>query len=129
MSKLSPFDFLNAINVTKEDLLEKDPQNVKDYNAFMVNKGLSYFADTVMQANEMNRLYDAPKKWQFQYLLNSIAKKKRFSKWHKADVSKSLSLVMEYYGYSSEKATVALGLLTEDQLKNIEERLNKGGKS
>jgi len=95
----------------------------------MVNKGLSYFADTVMQANEMNRLYDAPKKWQFQYLLNSIAKKKRFSKWHKADVSKSLSLVMEYYGYSSEKATVALGLLTEDQLKNIEERLNKGGKS
>ncbi len=128
MSKLSPFDFLNAINLTKEDLLEKDPQNVKDYNAFMVNKGLSYFADTVMQANEMNRLYDAPKKWQFQYLLNSITKKKRFSKWHKADVSKDLSLVMEYYGYSSEKATVALGLLTQDQLKNIEERLNKGGR-
>jgi hypothetical protein len=128
MSKLSPFDFLNAINLTKEDLLEKDPQNVKEYNAFMVNKGLSYFADTVMQANEMNRLYDAPKKWQFQYLLNSITKKKRFSKWHKADVSKDLSLVMEYYGYSSEKATVALGLLTQDQLKNIEERLNKGGR-
>lgn len=128
MSKLSPFDFLNAINLTKEDLLEKDPQNVKDYNAFMVNKGLSYFADTVMQANEMNRLYDAPKKWQFQYLLNSITKKKRFSKWHKADVSKDLSLVMEYYGYSSEKATVALSLLTQDQLKNIEERLNKGGR-
>lgn len=128
MSKLSPFDFLNAINTTKEDLLEKDPQNIKDYNPFMVNKGLSYFADTVMQANEMNRLYDAPKKWQFQYLLNSITKKKRFSKWHKADVSKELSLVMEYYGYSSEKATVALSLLTQDQLKNIEERLNKGGK-
>jgi hypothetical protein len=128
MSKLSPFDFLNAINLTKEDLLEKDPQNVKEYNAFMVNKGLSYFADTVMQANEMNRLYDAPKKWQFQYLLNSITKKKRFSKWHKADVSKDLSLVMEYYGYSSEKATVALSLLTQDQLKNIEERLNKGGR-
>ena len=128
MSKLSPFDYLNAINVTKEDLLEKDPQNIKDYNPFMVNKGLSYFSDTVMQANEMNRLYDAPKKWQFQYLLNSITKKKRFSKWHKADVSKDLSLVMEYYGYSSEKATVALGLLTEDQLKNIEERLHKGGR-
>jgi hypothetical protein len=128
MSKLSPFDYLNAINATKEDLMEKDPQNVKDYNPFMVNKGLSYFSDTVMQANEMNRLYDAPKKWQFQYLLNSITKKKRFSKWHKADVSKDLSLVMEYYGYSSEKATVALGLLTEDQLKNIEERLHKGGR-
>jgi hypothetical protein len=128
MSKLSPFDYLNAINVTKEDLLEKDPQNIKDYNPFMINKGLSYFSDTVMQANEMNRLYDAPKKWQFQYLLNSITKKKRFSKWHKADVSKDLSLVMEYYGYSSEKATVALGLLTEDQLKNIEERLHKGGR-
>jgi hypothetical protein len=128
MSKLSPFDYLNAINMTKEDLMEKDPQNVKDYNPFMVNKGLSYFSDTVMQANEMNRLYDTPKKWQFQYLLNSITKKKRFSKWHKADVSKDLSLVMEYFGYSSEKATVALGLLTQDQLKNIEERLHKGGR-
>jgi hypothetical protein len=127
MSKLSPFDFLNAINSTKEDLLEKDPQNIKDYNPFMVNKGLSYFPDTVLQANEMNRLYDAPKKWQFQYLLNSITKKKRFSKWHKADVSREVSLVMEYYGYSTEKATRVLDILTPEQLTNIEERLYKGG--
>jgi len=127
MSKLSPFDFLNAINSTKEDLLEKDQQNIKDYNSFMVNKGLSYFPDTVLQANEMNRLYDAPKKWQFQYLLNSITKKKRFSKWHKADVSREVSLVMEYYGYSTEKATRVLDILTPEQLTNIEERLYKGG--
>jgi len=127
MSKLSPFDFLNAINSTKVDLLEKDPQNIKDYNSFMVNKGLSYFPDTVLQANEMNRLYDAPKKWQFQYLLNSITKKKRFSKWHKADVSREVSLVMEYYGYSTEKATRVLDILTPEQLTNIEERLYKGG--
>ena len=127
MSKLSPFDFLNAINLTKEDLLEKDPQNIKDYNSFMVNKGLSYFPDTVLQANEMNRLYDAPKKWQFQYLLNSITKKKRFSKWHKADVSREVSLVMEYYGYSTEKATRVLDILTPEQLTIIEERLHKGG--
>lgn len=129
MSKLNPFDFLNCINTTKEDLIAQDPHNEKDYNAYMVNKGLSYFPDTVMQANEMNFRYGARKKWQFSYLLNSIAKKKRFSKWHKADVSKELSLVMEYYGYSSEKASVALGLLTPEQLKHIEEKLNKGGKS
>jgi hypothetical protein len=129
MSKLSPFDFLNAINTTKVDVIKEDPLTEKDYSPFMVNRGLSYFPDTVMQANMMNQRFDARKKWQFQYFINTIAKKKRFSKWHKADVSKNLSLVMEYYGYSSEKASVALGLLTPEQLKCIEEKLDKGGKS
>jgi hypothetical protein len=125
---MSPFDFINAINVTKQDLF-KDPQAVKDYEPYIVNKGLSYFPDTVMYANEMNINLSIPKDWQFHFLLNKIPKKKRFSKWHKKEAeSKELALVKEYFGYSSEKANDALSILSEEQLNMIKEKLYKGGK-
>lgn len=125
---ISPFDFLNAINVTKENLFE-DPQAEKDYKSFMVNRGLSYFHDTVLQANEMNRFRDIPNAWQFQFFINTIAKKKRFSKWSKADkATESLDLVMRYYGYNIDKARVALKILTKEQLKSIKDNFETGGK-
>jgi hypothetical protein len=125
---MSPFDYINAINFTKQNLFE-DPQAYKDYNAWIVNKGLSYFPDTLLYANEMNRHYGIPKNWQFSFLLNSIPKKKRFSKWSKKDtISDSLRLVKEYYGYSNEKAKQALSVLSEEQLAMIEQKLYKGGK-
>jgi hypothetical protein len=125
----NPFDFLNEINLTKKDLIREDPLVEKDYNPFMINRGLSYFADTVMYANEMNRHSGIPKIWQNDFFLNTITRKKRFSKWHKKDTeSKSLQLVMEYYKYSTEKAKQVLEILTPEQLKMIEQKLYKGGK-
>ena len=125
---MSPFDYINAINYTKQNLFE-DPQANKDYNAWIVNKGLSYFPDTLLYANEMNRHYGIPKNWQFSFLLNSIPKKKRFSKWSKKEtISESLRLVKEYFGYSNEKAKQALSLLSDEQLAMIEQKLYKGGK-
>jgi hypothetical protein len=125
---MSPFDFINAINVTKENLFE-DPSAGKDYSAFLVNRGLSYFHDTVVQANTMNMYANIPNEWQFHFLLNSITKKKRFSKWAKKDpATEKMKLVQEYYGYSSEKAKEALSILSDEQLNLIEEKLNKGGK-
>ena len=125
---MTPFDFINAINLTKKNLFE-DPQAEKDYLPFLVNRGLSYFPDTVLYANEMNRNSGIPKDWQFSFFLNTIPKKKRFSKWHKKDAdSDSLTLVKEYFGYSSEKALEALSILSDDQLAMIKEKLYKGGK-
>lgn len=125
---MSPFDFINAINVSKKNLFE-DPQANKDYEPFIVNRGLSYFPDTVLYANEMNRNSSIPKDWQFTFFLNTIPKKKRFSKWHKKDAnSESVTLVKEYFGYSSEKALEALNLLSDEQLVMIKEKLYKGGK-
>ena len=125
---MTPFDFLNAINLTKKDLFE-DPLASKDYSAYLVNRGLSYFPDTVLHANEMNRNPSIPRDWQFYYFLNSISKKKRFSKWHKKDAeTEDLRLVMNYYGYSSEKAKEALTVLSNEQLSMIKEKQNKGGK-
>ena len=125
---MSPFDFINAINLTKEDLFQDKLAN-KDYSPFLVNRGLSFFHDTVVQANTMNQNHHIPKEWQFAFLLNSVTKKKRFSKWHKADdATESLKLVQEYYGYSSEKAKDALSVLSDEQLNEIKQKLNKGGK-
>ena len=125
---MSPFDFINAINDTKKNLFE-DPQASKDYSSFMINRGLSYFPDTVLYANEMNRHSTIPVDWQFFFFLNTIPKKKRFSKWSKKDKeTKSIQLVKEYYGYSNERAKEALSVLTDNQLKMIEEKLQKGGR-
>lgn len=126
---MPPFDFINAINLTKKDLFAEDALASKDYSSFLVNRGLSYFPDTVLYANEMNIHSDIPEDWQFYFFLNSIPKKKRFSKWAKKDAeTESLRLVKEYFGYSSEKAKEALSVLSEEQLTMIKEKLYKGGK-
>lgn len=125
---MNPFEYLNCINETKKDVIAEEPDLEKEYSPFMVNRGLSYFYDTVLWANAMNQNHQIPKKWQFQFLLNSIPRKKRFSKWHKRTEDKSLKLVMEFYNYSSDKAKQALSVLTDEQLKTIEEKLKTGGK-
>lgn len=127
---MSPFDFLNSINSTKENLFEKDPQASKDYKPFLINRGLSYFPDTIFYANQMNQHPSLDKDMQFFFFLNIISRKKRFSKWSKKDAdTESLDLVKEYYGYSSEEATEALKVLSEENLIMIKEKLYKGGKS
>lgn len=123
----SPFDYMNAINFTKQDMF-KDPQADAEYNSYLVNKGLSYFIDTLMHANEMNRYPDISNNQQFSFLIYSISKKKRFSKWaYKEDDSENLENVCAYYGFSKREAKGMINILTEDQLLYIKEKQNKGG--
>ena len=125
---MSPFDFLNSINDNKKDLFE-DPQAEKDYNSFLINRGLSYFPDTVLYANEMNRHSDIPKKWQFDFFRLSIPKKKRFSKWHKKDsVEDVVKLISKHYKYSEKRAYDVLTLLTPDQIEDIRKQYETGGR-
>ena len=121
-------DYLPAINHTKKNLMDSDdPMWEKKYPAFMVNKVLSGFQDTVMLCNEMNRNHFVDRDMQFQFLLNSIRSKKRFTPFLKASKIKDIECVKEYYGYSNDKAKSALDILTKEQLKLIKERLYKGG--
>lgn len=126
---MSPFDFLNAINESKRDLFSEDPHAMKDYSAFMVNRGLSYFPDTVMFANEMNKNSSVPNDWQFYFYLYGIPKRKRFSKWTKRDQnSEDMKIVMRHFNYSAQKASDALEILTQDQLKSLREMYQTGGR-
>jgi hypothetical protein len=121
-------EYLNAINFTKKNVMNSDdPMWEKKYPAFIVNKMLSGFSDTVMLVNEMNRNHFLDRDMQFQFLLNSIRSKKRFTPFLRASKIKDIECVKEYYGYSNEKAKSALDILTNEQLKLIKERLYKGG--
>ena len=126
---MTPFDFLNEINQGKKDLMadDIDQQVEKQYNPFIINRGLSYFLDTIMDANEMNTRHHLDKKLQNSYLLNTIRKKKRFSKWHKAEKSELLEIVMEFYGYSIKRAKEVLPLLTTEDIEQMKIVLDKGG--
>lgn len=126
---MTPFDFLNAINENKTDLFE-DPQAEKDYNSFLVNRGLSYFPDTIMYANEMNRYFEIPKQWQFDFLLTAIPKKKRFSKWHKKEVPiDDVKLLMKHYKYTEQKVHEIMDLLTPEQINAIKVKYETGGRN
>ena len=121
-------DYLNSINFTKKDLMKSDDKDwVKKYPAFIVNKILSGFQDTIMLVNEVNRNHFLDKDMQYQFLLNSIRSKKRFSPFLRANKLKDIEVVKEFYGYSNEKAKSALDILTKDQLKLIKQKLYKGG--
>ena len=105
-----------------------DDDSEKAYNSFMVNRGLSYFPDTIIIANEMNRHHQIDNKLQYQFLINMIRKRKRFSKWAKAQKESDIDAVKEYYGYSNEKARQALTLLSPDQITIIKNKVSKGGR-
>ena len=121
-------EYLNAINFTKKNLMDSDDLLwQKKYPAFIVNKIISGFQDCIMLINEMNRNHFVDKDMQFQFLLNSIRSKKRYSPFLRSSKLKDLDVVKEYYGYNNEKAKVALDILTKDEVKLIKEKLFKGG--
>lgn len=124
---MNHFDYLNSINQNKKDIMVDDIAE-KQYNAFMVNRGLSYFQDTVIYANEMNRFHHLDNKLQFHFLINIVRKRNRFSKWLKNTDPDSLNVVKEYYGYSNEKARQVLSLFSDGQIEELKKRMNKGGK-
>ena len=122
-------DYLNAINHTKETLMDtEDEQWEKKYPPFIVNKCLAPFQDTIMLVNEINQLHHLDKKLQYDFLLNSLRTRKRYTPWVKAMKLENLEYVKEFYGYNNEKAKVALDILTDEQISAIKQKMNKGGR-
>ena len=122
-----PFDYVNAINYTKKDIMETE-EDEGVYNSFLVNRSLSYFGDTAILANEMNISHHLDNRLQFSFLINIIRKRKRFSKWLKPEIQNDVDVVKEYYGYSNEKASQVLPLLSPQQIEIIRNKVNKGGR-
>lgn len=124
---MSPFTFLNEINFGKKDIIVDDITE-KQYNSFMVNRGLSYFKDTAVIANEMNVNHHIDKRLQFDFLINMIRKKRRFSKWNKPQIIDDLDVIKEYYGYSNKQAKAVHNLLSSDKIGELRKKVYKGGK-
>jgi len=121
-------DWLNSINLTKKNLIDEDPSLEKEYNPYIVNRIYSGHLDSVLFANEMNKYSFLSKKIQYDFYLNSLRSKKRFSPWLRKDKIKDLDYVKRYYGYSNEKAQQALKILTKEQLNFIKLKFETGGK-
>ena len=123
-------DYLNSVNHQKKTLMEEEGDVFweKRYPAFIVNKCLSGLADAVLFANEMNCLHWLDNKLQYDFYLHGLPKKKRFAKWMKASKLKDLDLIKEHFGYSNEKAKVALEILTKEQVEDIRKIRSHGGR-
>lgn len=127
---MKPFDYLNAINTSKNNLMENSANDhlaEKGYEPYLTNRGLSYFADTILFSNEMNQNHTLPKKAQFLYLLNITRARKRFSKWFKEETSDDILLISEVFGYNKSKAKEALKILSQEQLNELRIKTETGG--
>ena len=120
-------DWLNSINYTKKNIIDEDPLLESKYPAFIVNKCMAGHLDAIMFSNEMNMNANIDKKLQYDFYLNTLRSKKRFSPWVKKDELKNLELVKSYYGYSIEKAKQVLPLLSQKQITFIKNKLDTGG--
>ena len=120
-------EIIPSILQTKQYALLTE-QDEKTYSAFMVNRALSFYRDTVLIANEINQYTSLDNKLKYDFLINMVrAQKRQYSKWHKKASNSELSLVKEYYGYSDAKAEEALKILSDDQIAEIKKQLYKGG--
>ena len=129
---MKPFDYINSINFTKKNLMkgsENDELAEKGYVPYITNKTLSYFTDTLLYANEMNRYHFLDNRLQYEFYLNSIRKKKRFAKWAKADKNNDIEMISQYYQCSPTKAISALSILTSEQLKEIKNKMEQAIKN
>ena len=120
-------DWLNSVNFNKDNLIENDPESISSYPPYIVNRCLSGHLDTVLFANEMNRYSNLDKDMQYSFFLYTLRRRKRFSPWLKKEQVEDLDLVKKHYGYSNEKAKVAVSLLTKTQLEYIRNKHDMGG--
>ena len=121
-------DWLNSVNINKDNLIEEDPEAISSYPPYIINRCLSGHLDTVLFANEMNKYSNLDKDMQYSFFLYTLRKRKRFSPWLKKEQVDDLDLVKKHYGYSNEKAKVAVSLLTKTQLEYIRNKNDMGGK-
>jgi hypothetical protein len=124
---VSPFEYINDITYNKKGIMVDDISE-KDYNAFIINRGLSMYQDTILFANEMNKYHHLDARLQYDFFINIIKKRKRWSKWIKPQDIDNLELIKEYYGYSNEKAKSVLPLFSNEELEILKQRIYKGGK-
>ena len=124
---MNPFEYCNAINYTKKNIMIDDIAE-KAYSSYMINRQLSYFPDTVLAANEMDKNHHLDNRLQFDFFINIVRKRKRFSKWFKPEHISDLDVVKKYYGYSNEKARQVLTLLSTENINELKHKVAKGGR-
>lgn len=115
---MNPFDFISDISNEKKYLLNTELDK-KDYNPWMVNKGFSYFIDTILYSAELNLYPNVDKDMHHDYLFYSIRKKKRFSKWAKNKKDKDILKLAQHFVVSYERAKFFSEMLPDSEKNKI----------
>ena len=126
----TPFDFIKSASFTKKDLVKESEvpyQTEKQYIPHVVNRGFSYFEDTILHANEMNKLNGLFKDAQYRYYLGSLRQRNRFSKWLKLEKNEELDIIQQHYQCNRTVAQQYLKVLTKDNIIQLKSLMNKGG--
>ena len=124
----NPFEYVNAINYSKQDLFAEDPPSETQYPRYIIDLAMSQYPDTVLFANEANMLQYAPARAHFKFYLHLVERKKRYAKWGKIEQDSRIDAIIEYYNYSREKAMEVVDLFTEQQIQSLEQKLQHGGR-
>ena len=127
---LNPFDFIKSASQSKKDLIKDSDypeQTEKQYTPYIVNRGFSYFEDSILHANEMNMRAHLFNDAQYRYYLGTLRPRNRFSKWHKAEKNKDLDAIQEVYSVNRTVAKQYMKTLSKEDLKSIHNKLEKGG--
>ena len=124
---MNPFDYVKAASYSKKNIMVDDVAE-KAYAPYIVNRALSYHLDTVLFANEMNINHDMDNRLQFDFYINTIKKRNRFSKWHKVIDDNDVNIIKQAFNYNKKRAEEVLSLLSKDQIQSLKNRMNIGGK-
>lgn len=125
----NPFEFVNAINYTKQDLFEQEPISESQYPRHIIDLAMSQYPDTILFANEANAMQNVPAHAHFKFYLHLVDKKRRYAKWGKLERDSKIELIMQYYNYNREKAMQVVDLFTDEQMQSLEQKLQHGGRS
>lgn len=117
------FRYLNSIN----NKVALDDDDFKEYSPYFTNLMLSYHLDCLFAVSRLDVFSNIPPVAQYVYLLNTIRKKKRFTKLHRIEKDENVKLIQEYYGFSLKKAKNALAILSKEQINEIRQKRDKGG--
>ncbi len=128
MAGKSPFDYINNISQSKSSIW--DDNSDREYSAFMVNRGLSQYADTIMFAQIMNTYgsYTSNRAQYDFYRYGITNKKKRFAKWSKAKKHEDLLEYASYFGMTPDLFEKNLELMTDEQISEMKSMFEKGGR-
>lgn len=123
-------EILSSINHNKENILrDRDEREEKQYAPYVINRCLSYFPDTIFLVNSMNCIPNVDKRMHYEFLLTSVRKRKRFSKWLKKEQDIRLDWIKEYYNVSEKKAREYISFLTDEQIEDIKSKTTYGDKN
>lgn len=116
--KPSPFDFVESVSLTKKNLLDQG-RSEGEYVPFLTNRALSYHADAVLYANELNQNHHLDRRLQYDFLRAALRPRTRRGSWSRPDDKAEVEALGWYYGLGPDKARIALTIMSPDHVKTI----------